>query len=149
MKKFKFNLASLQVVRGWQEQKARQSLSTVNARVRQAEEALQQLAHERDAAFADWSLEPNRRFTAQERLGVDARVAHIDGLAAQRKKELAAAQDARAKAMSELAKASRELKVVENLREKRFQEHNAELERMEAAEIEDVFNARRSARSSV
>lgn len=147
MKKFTFNLAALQTVRGWHEQKARQELAATTGRVAQLEQALADLGSEREQAFASWNLAPNHRFAPRDRLNVDSHVAQVEARAAKMRSELAAAQAARAAAVAQLVRASRDLKVVENLRDQRFQEYSAELLRHEAAEIEDVFNARRSARS--
>ena len=47
--------------------------------------------------------------------------------------------------MQALQEAARNRKVVTNLKEKRLREYNAEAFKQEAQEIEDIFNARRSA----
>ncbi len=147
MKKFTFKLAALQTVRGWQEQKARQELAAAIGHVAQLEQSLAALGAERDQAFAAWSLAPTRRFAPRERLNVDSQVAQVEARSAKIRAELASAQEARSAAVAQLVRAARELKVVENLREQRLLEYTAETLRHEAAEIEDVFNARRSARS--
>lgn len=145
MKKFSFNLDPLLVLRERDEQNARMALSEVNARV---ERINQQIAHlEKSVAgtYESWDGQSGRRFSPMDRMGLTNQVANLQRQTEQARQEMQEAEQRRAKAMQALQEASRNRKVVTNLKEKRLMEYNAEVIKQEAIEIEDIFNARRSA----
>lgn len=145
MKKFSFNLDSLLVLRERDEQNARVALTEANAYVERVNQEIARLESSISGTYDSWDGQSGRRFTPMDRIGLSGQVASLQVEVVQAKKTLQAAQDRRAKAMHALQEASRNRKVVTNLKEKRFQAHTAELLKQEANEIEDIFNARRSA----
>lgn len=146
MKKFHFNLEALLVLRGWEQRKARQKLAEATAKLNEIRDGMDKLRLERDAAFGQWDA-AGARFAARSRVELGFHVTRIEQLAQEAQARFAKALDEREKALQALNAAARDLKVVENLREKRVQEHRAESFRQEAAAIDDAFNARRKTSS--
>ena len=145
MKKFKFNLDPLLEMRDWEEQKARQGLAEANARVNDACQRIDSCKSELESTYASWQTAGQVKFTAVERLAMQSQITEVESRILQAETSLQEAEQGRVKAMEALKVASRNKKVVENLKEKRLQEYRAELLKKESMEIEDIFNARRSA----
>ncbi len=145
MRKFKFNLESLLVVRGWEETRALQALASANAAISDLEERLARSEQALEKAYAAWEDSGSTRFSPTDRHALVSQTAQIQAQIGQSRQQLVEMQKKRTQAMDTLRSASREKKVVESLKEKRFEAHRAESYRQEAIEIEDVFNARRSA----
>lgn len=145
MKKFKFNLEALLVMRGWEEQRARQAMSEANAHVNRLNARIDEMKFEVDRAYAGWQSASSGKFTPAERIGLASQVAEIQARSQAASQELADARQRCAQAMKALRSASQAKKVVESLKDRRYQEYSVELQKQEATEIEDVFNARRSA----
>lgn len=145
MKKFRFNLESLLQIRDWEEQKARQGFAEATARVTSAQNAIEAAKAEKEQAYSAWQTVGERRFTPVERIALQSQVAEVDNRIAQAQQQLQELEKARMEAMEILKVASRNKKVVENLKEKRLREYQAETLKQESMEIEDIFNARRSA----
>ena len=145
MKKFSFNLESILVLRERDDQNARATLTEANAYVERVNQEIARLESSISGAYDSWDGQSGRRFTPMDRIGLSGQVAALQAETMQAKKKLQAAHERRAKAIRLLQEASRNRKVVTNLKEKRLQAHTAELLKREANEIEDIFNARRSA----
>ncbi|MDQ8185943.1 flagellar export protein FliJ [Pelagicoccus sp. SDUM812002] len=143
MKKFNFNLDPLLVLRERDEQNARMALSEVNAQVERINQHIAKLEASVTGTFASWNGESGRRFAPTDRIGLAGQVAELQRQADEARKLMQKAQERRTKAMKALQDASRSRKVVTNLKEKRFKEYTAEVQKQEAIEIEDIFNARR------
>ncbi|MBD5778675.1 flagellar export protein FliJ [Pelagicoccus sp. NFK12] len=146
MKKFTFILDPLLVLRERDEQNARMALSEVNAQVERINQHIAQLEDSVSGTYASWDGESGRRFSPMDRMGLANQVAELKRQTEEARELMKKAQERRAKAMQALQEASRNRKVVTNLKEKRFQEYTAEALKQEANEIEDIYNARRSAR---
>lgn len=145
MKKFSFSLESLLTLRELEEQNARVALTEVNGQIEQINQKIAELDQAVEGAYGSWNGESGRRFTSMDRMGLSSQVADLQRQSSQARQLLANAQSKRMKAMQALQDTSRKRKVVTNLREKRFKEYTAEMQKQEANEIEDIFNARRSA----
>lgn len=145
MKKFSFSLDTLLVLRDRAEQGARANLANLNAHIARIDQQIQGLESSVAGAYGSWDGESGRRFTAMDRMGLTNQVSELQRQAEQARTAMQQAQKQRVQAMQELQAASRNRKVVTNLKEKRFKEYTAELVKQEANEIEDIFNARRSA----
>ncbi|MBC2606007.1 flagellar export protein FliJ [Pelagicoccus albus] len=146
MKKFTFSLDSLLNLRELEEQNAKAALARENAFVEQITMRIQELESLVEGAYGSWDGQAGRKFNSMDRMGLSAQIADLQKTAGEARSALAAAKTKRAKAMKSLQDATRNRKVVTNLKEKRFKEYTAEVLKQEANEIEDVFNARRSAR---
>ncbi len=145
MKKFSFNLDPLLVIRERDEQNARMALSEVNAQVEQINQHIARLEASVSGTYASWDGQSGRRFSPADRTGLESQVSNLRRQTEEARKLMRVAQERRAKAMRALQEATRNRKVVTNLKEKRFKEYTAEVQKQEANEIEDIFNARRSA----
>lgn len=145
MKKFKFNLEGLLVIRDWEEQQARQVLAQANAMLSSCEAQIENLRNELDGAYQGWNANGQQRFTPVDRMSLASLVSDIEGRLLQANSRKRQVEQEKARAMESLTQASRKLKVVQKLKEKRFNEYSADLMKREALEIEDIFNARRSA----
>ncbi|MDQ8202534.1 flagellar FliJ family protein [Pelagicoccus sp. SDUM812003] len=145
MKKFRFNLESLLQIREWEERKAQQAFAEAIARVTEAQRAIESAQGEKENAYLAWQTVGDRRFSPAERIALQAQVAEVEGRIAQAEQRLAELEEARRETMEALKVASRNKRVVENLKEKRLQEYRAESLKQESMEIEDIFNGRRSA----
>lgn len=145
MKKFTFNLDPLLVLRERDEQKARMALSEINAHVERINQQIAQLESSVAGTYDSWDGQSGRRFSPMDRMGLSAQVADLQRQTEQARNQMHEAEQERTKAMQALMEASRNRKVVTNLKEKRLLEYNAEVIKQEAIEIEDIFNARRSA----
>lgn len=146
MKKFTFSLDSLLNLRDLEEQNARSALAEVNAQVERVNQRMVELNAEMEAAYSSWNGESGRRFNAMDRTGLTSQVEDLkrqSNEAMQLKKQ---AEERRSQAMQHLQEATRNRKVVTNLKEKRLREYQAEVLKQEANEIEDIFNARRGNR---
>ncbi|MBK1878432.1 flagellar FliJ family protein [Pelagicoccus mobilis] len=146
MKKFTFSLDSLLSLRDLEEQNARTALAEVNAQIERLDQHMKQLESSVDAVYQSWDGESGRRFNAMDRMGLSSQVADLKRQAADAEQMKQQTVERRAKAMQNLQEATRNRKVVTNLKEKRLQEYQAELLKQEANEIEDIFNARRGNR---
>lgn len=145
MKKFTFKLASLLTVRDWEEQRAQQRLGEANLRVAMLERRIAEIRDGKSAALSSWTGSTRDRFTAADRLMMNAQVADTERELRKAEAALVEAHEAKRLAMLELETASRGKKVVQNLKDRRYEEFRAEAYRQEANEVEDIFNARRSA----
>ncbi len=145
MKKFTFNLDPLLVLRERDEQNARMALSEVNAQVERINQQIAQLERSVTGTYDSWDGQSGRRFSPMDRMGLATQVADLQRQTELARQQMQEAEQERAKAMQALQEASRNRKVVTNLKEKRLKEYNAEVIKQEAIEIEDIFNARRSA----
>jgi len=146
MKKFTFSLESLLSLRDLEEQNARTALAEVNAQIERIDQQMKQLEASVDEVYASWDGESGRRFNAMDRMGLSSQVADLKRRSAEAGLLKNKTIERRAEAMQTLQEATRKRKVVTNLKEKRFQEHQAELLKQETNEIEDIFNARRGTR---
>lgn len=146
MRKFKFNLESLLVVRDWEEQKSRQRLSEANARVRVLMGDLDRIWELKESAVESWRQQGAERFSPRDRINMSSQLAALDARRDDLKQQIECAKAERAAAMATLKQATRNKRVVENIRERRFAEHSAEVDHMETIELEDIFNARNKAR---
>lgn len=146
MKKFTFSLDSLLNLRDLEEQNARTALAEVNAQIGRIDQQMEQLAASVDEVYASWNGESGRRFNAMDRMGLSSQVSELKRQSAEAEQLKQQTVLQRAEAMQKLQEATRARKVVTNLKEKRFQEYQAELLKQEANEIEDIFNARRGTR---
>ncbi|MDQ8182345.1 flagellar export protein FliJ [Pelagicoccus sp. SDUM812005] len=145
MKKFSFNLDPLLALRERDEQNARNALSEVNAQVERINQHIAKLEDSVTGTYASWDGQSGRRFSPMDRMGLSHQVADLKRQADEARKLMQKAQERRSKAMQALQEATRNRKIVTNLKEKRFKEYTAEVEKQEATEIEDIYNARRSA----
>lgn len=137
MKRYHFRLAAVLRLRRMEEEQARETLSAANNRLRQA-------ISERDVQAA--------RYAA---LAQSATAVTLDGLRAeQHAAGLAASVSAQAKKAATSAAAdaalariawtatSRQVKVLERLESRRREEHDADEQRAEVTEIDDLVTAR-------
>ncbi len=145
MKRFIFNLDPLLVLRERDEQNARMALSEVNAQIERINQQISRFEAMVSGTYDSWDGQSGRRFSPMDRMGLASQVANLQRQAEQARHELQQAQQRRVAAMEKVKEASRNRKVVTNLKEKRFLEYTAEVQKQEANEIEDIFNARRSA----
>ena len=143
MNKFKFNLESLLVMREWEERRTHQALSETNAQVVQLQDRMKRLSSEKTKAFSGWDVAGATRFSAMDRLNLNSQVAEIENQTVEYRQQLGMALADRARAIEALSVATRRKRAVENLKEKRTQQHLADAYKEESAEIEDIFNARR------
>lgn len=144
MKKFKFNLESLLTMREWEARRTRQALAESSAHVTQLERRMKFLATEKSKTFSSWSANSDQPFTAADRQNMNSQLAELEGQVIEYKQQLNEAIAKRSQAMEDLSVATRRKRAVENLREKRVEEHRTEVFKQEAVEIEDIFNARRA-----
>lgn len=145
MKKFTFNLDPLLALRERDEQSARMALSEVNAQVEQINQHIAKIEASVTGTNASWDGRSGRRFSPMDRIGLSSQVANLQRQAQEARDLKQKAEERRSKAMQALQEASRARKVVTNLKEKRFKEHAADVQKQEAIEIENIYNARRSA----
>lgn len=143
MKKFVFNLESLLTLRDWEEQNARIALTEANAQIERIRMRISDLEASIDTTFSSWNGDTGRRFSSMDRLGISAQVAQLEAEAESARSHMKNAESTRAKAMKELQEATKRRRVITNLKDKRKLKHDAEIEKQETAEIEDIFNARR------
>lgn len=146
MKKFTFSLESLLNLRDLEEQNAKTALAEVNARIERIKQQMQDLDVSINQAYSSWNGESGRRFSAMDRMGLSSQIADLKKQSAETMQLRQQAMEQRALAMDRLKEATRNRKVVTNLKEKRLHEHQAEALKQEANEIEDIFNARRITR---
>ena len=142
MKKFKFQLEGLLTLRDWEEQKARQALGEVTSRIARLKQEISDLEASKAALFASWNEGAQKRFSPRERIAMDAQAALYGKQAIGLEAKVQEVEGQRAKAIQNLKAAARAKQVVENLKEKRLEEFQAEFFRQEAREIEDIFNSR-------
>lgn len=143
MKKFVFNLQSLLTLRDLEEQNARTALSEANAQIDRIDDRIGELKESIESAYSSWDGSSGRTFSKMDRMGVVAQVASLESEAAGARTQMQQAESARASAMAKLVEASKRRKVITNLKDKRQREYDVEMLKREAAEIEDIFNARR------
>lgn len=143
MKKFSFNLESLLTLREWEERKAMQRLAVATNALSQLQQDLADLEEQRDSVFANWQTFGARSFAAKDRIGLEGHVAELSRRGLDLQNSIQSATAEREKAMQSLMVATRGKKIVENLKQKRLAEYNAEMFRQEAAEIEDIYSSRR------
>ncbi|EDY81040.1 hypothetical protein VDG1235_657 [Verrucomicrobiia bacterium DG1235] len=122
------------------------ALTEVNNQIEGIKQQIDNLEASVAGTYSSWDGESGRRFSPMDRVGLAAQVADLQRQTEQARQAMQGAENRRAKAMQSLQNASRNRKVVTNLKEKRLQAYNAELLKQEANEIEDIFNGRRSAR---
>jgi len=149
MKKFRFNLEGLLKLRGWEEQRARQALSGFSAEIARLERSVETLSEERSFAVQNWAANNMRGFRPADRMAISSQLEGIQTLTAETNAALARVLKQRQDAIERLNRAIRAKKVVENLKARRLEEYRADIERQEAKEMEDVFNARRSEKEAV
>lgn len=145
MKKFSFNLESLLTLRDWEEQNARISFSEANAEVERIRLRIEQIERSVEGTFDSWQGASGSRFVPGDRLALGSQIAQLERETSEARDSMKTAQSRRSQAMRALQEATRKRKVIGNLKEKRKREHFAEIERQERYEIEDIFNAKRSA----
>ena len=143
MKKFKFNLEGLLKLRGWEEQRSRQTLGAISAEIDRLERSIETLAEERRYAVENWGSSNRTSFRPADRMALSSQLEGIQTLSAETNAALTRALKQRQEAIERLNRAARAKKVVETLKERRLEEYRADVERQEAKELEDVFNARR------
>ena len=143
MKKFKFNLEGLLKLRSWEEQRSRQTLSSLSAEIDRLEQSIETLADERRYVVENWASNNMKGFRPVDRMALSSQLESIQTLSAETSGALTRALKQRQDAIERLNRAVRAKKVVENLKVRRLEEYRADIERQEAKEIEDVFNARR------
>lgn len=149
MKKFKFNLEGLLKLRGWEEQRSRQALSSLTAEIARLEQSIESLADERRYAVENWGSNNMKSFRPVDRQALSSQLEGIQTLSAEANAALTRALKQRQEAIERLNRAVRAKKVVENLKMRRLEEYSAEIERQEAKELEDAFNARRREKEAV
>lgn len=145
MKKFKFSLESLLTLREWEEQRAQQGLAEANAQIDRIQSRLQRLNQSIDRAYQTWNGSEKRSFSPMERLGLSSSVEDLRREVEETSKALQEAATRRTRALEALVDAARNRKVVTNLKSTRLRSYREDVQRQEAIEIEDIFNARRSA----
>jgi len=147
MKAFRFALQPLLSLRSWKEQAAREELARLSAEVARIQEDIQRFEAAKKAIFADWNAAAAERFMPRDRLALGERVAQTESEARKAREALAEADARREKALQAALQAANERKAVEKLKERRRQESLALGRKREAAEIEDIHNARRTGRT--
>jgi len=149
MKKFKFNLEGLLKLRGWEEQRSRQALSSLTSEIARLEQSIVTMEDDRRYAVDNWAAENMKGFRPADRMALSSQLEGIQTLTAETNAALTRALQQRQEAIERLNKAVRAKKVVENLKERRLEEYRADVERQEAKELEDVFNARHREKEAV
>ena len=147
MKKFVFNLESVLGLREWEEQLSRQAFSEASSKVVELEERIRNVEVESQAVFENWSKVNSGSFSRNDRLALISGADALSQLRAEAESNLEEANRKRDEAMAKLSEAIRAKKVVENLKQRRLEEYQAETLRADTQEIEDIFNARRKERS--
>ena len=149
MKKFVFNLASLLQLREWEEQSARQNYMIASLKARQMELAVRDAGEMKESVIESWNRRGHEAFSRNERLALEGSI-----LDANRKHEEFVARFQAAKSEERAARAKvgdaiRKRKVVEKLKQSRFQAFQAELAKAEFSEIEDIYSARANERKNL
>ena len=150
MRPFKFTLESVLTLRSREAETARQSYAEALAFQSRTNEALEQAMNDLDALHEE--LSEKRQATSKR----DDQIMFIQAIRQQRSfcdamtQRLARAAQLVEVRMKLWLDARRKTQVLQKLREKRSQLHNAEMRRLEEREIEDMISARWVAmRSSV
>ncbi len=147
MKKFVFSLESVLGLRDWEEQVSRQAFNEVSSEATLLEARIREMESEAVSVFDRWNASHVETFTRGDRMVLMGSVDSMKRLEGEAKVSLEEANRKREQAMEKLKEAVRNKKVVERLKERRLETHQAESMVHEAREIEDIYNARRKGRS--
>ncbi|MGK0238605.1 MAG: flagellar FliJ protein [Candidatus Pelagisphaera sp.] len=148
MKKFVFSLESVLGLREWEEQASRQAFTEVSSEVTLLEERIRNMESESAGVFEKWNTSFVETFTRNDRMVL---MGSVDSMRRQKVEVTASLEEAnlkREEALKKLTQAVRNKKIVENLKEKRLEDYQAESILHEALEIEDIYNARRKERGN-
>lgn len=143
MKKFKFQLEALMTIREWNEQNARQALGVVMREIEGLNANVLQLEQSRSDITERWVGACQSGFNPADRIAYDNQILNLKQQSVSLAESISQAEERREQAMRALEKAAQEKRIVENMKEKRLKEYEAELLKYEANEVEDIFNARR------
>lgn len=143
MKKFKFQLEALMTIRERSEQEARQALANAMREIEELKASVQKLETSKLNATNQWVSSNQEGFKPSERIAYDFQILSLQQQAIALENSIKGADEKRRQAIARLEKAVQEKRIVENMKEKRLREYERELQKHEANEIEDIFNARR------
>jgi len=149
MKKFSFNLKALLELREWEEQVARNAFSQSVHEVSKLEDRARFAEEEKESICREWNESRSQSFSRNDRLGLNAAMANASRVAEESGRTLMEARKRSDEALTRLKLAVRHRKVVANLKQRRLEEYQAEAQRQETIEIEDIYNARSIERNGI